>query len=262
MKRLIISLALDLILAGASDLFAEVLLPKHSWNIGLHLSHIKYVEPDIMKEEGYMYGVIGSYTYHKDYMFRAQGRLSLGQVEYTGSGTLDNINDFMVELRGLLGYDLISKTSVYTPYIGLGYRYLYDDLRGITSIGASGYRRKSNYYYSPIGLETLTTVNALWSITTILEYDYFWFGVQDSLLSDAGLGLGDVSNDQNYGYGFRGSVKFQKEAIETNYEIEPYFIYWDIDDSEIELIPGSGGSYGYEPANNSTEYGIRVNTRY
>ncbi len=244
--------------------FAQVQPPKYSWGIGTHLSHIKYEEPGLMKEEGYMYGFNGYYAYHEDLMLKAEGRFSFGQVDYTSpwSGTMDNVDDYIVELRGLLGYDIISKTSTYTPFIGLAYRYLYDDLRGTTSIGARGYRRKSNYYYSPIGLETLTVINAAWSIVTVLEYDRFWFGVQHSFLSDAGLGYGDISNDQSYGSGFRGSVKVRKKDIDIIYEIEPYFIYWDIDDSELVLIPGGGGLYGYEPANNSTEYGIRISAGF
>lgn len=264
MKKLVFLLALYFIFAGTESALAEEQMPMHSWDIGTHISHIKYKEPGVMKEEGYMYGFNGSYTYRDDFMLKAEGRFSFGQVDYTSpwSGTLDNLDDYIVELRGLVGHDFISKTSTYTPYIGLGYRYLYDDLRGITSSGARGYRRKSNYFYTPIGIEALTTVNGSWSIAAVLEYDYFLFGVQHSLLSDAGLGEGDISNVQNYGTGFRGSIKIQIEDAEIDYTIEPYFIYWDIDDSELELIPGGGGSYGYEPANNSTEYGIRVSASF
>ncbi len=258
MKKLIILLALYFIFAGAGNLFAKELLPMYSWGLGTHISYIKYEEPGIMEEKGYMYGLLASFTYHDEYMYKAEGRFSYGQVDYTGSGTLDNINDYMIELRGLFGYDFITTTSVYTPYFGFGYRYLYDDLRGTTSTGAEGFRRKANYYYTPIGIETLTTMDDTWSIVVILEYDYFWDGQQESFLSDMGLGWGDISNDQNTGYGYRGSIKLRNEDIGIHYEIEPYFIYWNIDDSELVLIPGSGGSYGYEPANNSTEYGIRV----
>ena len=224
MKKLIFLLALLFVFAGTGISFAQVQLPKYSWYLGTHISHIKYVEPNFMEEEGYMYGFNGSYTYRDEFMLKAEGRFSFGQVDYTssGTGTMDNVDDYIVELRGLLGVEFISTTSVYTPYIGLGYRYLYDDLRGITSSGARGYRRKSNYYYTPIGLETLTTMSDGWSIVTALEYDHFWSGVQHSFLSDMGTGWGDISNNQGYGYGFRGSIKIQKEDIEINYAIEPY----------------------------------------
>jgi hypothetical protein len=38
------------------------------------------------------------------------------------------------------------------PYAGLGFRYLYNDLRGTSSTGAIGYRRESHYFYVPLGV--------------------------------------------------------------------------------------------------------------
>jgi len=237
---------------------------KHSWDVGLHTSYIKYEEPGVMDEKGYMYGIGGSYTYHDTYMFKAEGRYMFGEVDYTGSGTMDGVDDYIVEIRGLLGYDFITKTIVYTPYIGYGYRYLNDDLRGITSTGAKGYERESNYYYSPIGIETLTDLQNGWFIGVVLEYDYFWYGQQESHLSDADPGYSDLSNDQNSGYGYRCSIKFHKKGSGVDYVIEPYYIYWDIDKSEVSNITYSGILYGYgwEPDNESKEYGIKFTVKF
>lgn len=263
--RKLLTLTICFMFVGVGTIFAEP-LPKHTWELGTEISHITYKEPDVMEEKGIMYGLLGSYTYRSKYMLRAEGRFSYGQVDYKNSGTLDNIDDYMWEFRGLAGYDFpILKTSILTPYIGFGYRYLNDDTSGMTtSTGALGYERESNYYYSPIGIETITELDNGWSIGTTLEYDYFWKGVQKSHLSDAVASFNDLENDQNKGYGVRGSIKFQKKGEEIDFLIEPFIRYWNIDKSEEQDVTYAGVivGYGYEPKNNSTEIGIKFAAKF
>ena len=195
----------------------------HKADFGTDISHIKYEEPGVMKEEGMMYGIFGSYTYYNTYMLRTEGKYSFGQVDYKNSGTLNDIDDYMLEFRGLLGYDLLKReTAAFTPYIGFGYRYLLDNGGGLTtSTNAKMYDRESNYLYSPIGIETSNSFNNGWSIGATLEYDYLWQGIQKSHLRDARLydpiigyyTYNNISNDQDKGYGIRGSVELQKKII-------------------------------------------------
>jgi len=236
-------------------------LPKHSFEIGPEVSHIEYKEPGVMKEDGIMYGIGAAYTYRINAtMFRVEGKYSYGQVDYQNSGTIDGIDDYMFEIRGLLGFDYrISDKSIITPYIGLGYRYLNDDTAGmVSSDGSFGYERESNYYYSPIGVKTLSYMGNgwLWGITA--EFDYFWRGQQKSHLSDAISSLNDLENDQNDGYGYRGSLKFQKKVDTMSFIFEPFIKYWNIDKSEDKNVTYSGViiGYGYEPENESTEIGV------
>ncbi len=63
-----------------------------------------------------------------------------------------------------------------SPYAGLGYRYLYNDLRGTTSTGEAGYRRYSQYFYVPLGLSSRFNVSGKWSVSPTIEYDYFITG--------------------------------------------------------------------------------------
>ena len=68
-------------------------------------------------------------------MLRAEGRGAWGKVDYKNSGTLDNINDYAVELRGLGGYGFpVFSITVLTPYVGIGYRYLNDDTESIQTL--------------------------------------------------------------------------------------------------------------------------------
>ena len=163
MKKILV-LTLCFAFAGIGTALAEVDLPTHSWDLGTSVSHIKYDEPDVMEEKGMMYGVMGSYTYRSGLMLRADGKWSWGEVDYKNSGTLDDIDDYILEFRGLCGYDFpMATVTIVTPYIGFGYRYLNDDFKGTTSTGALGYERESNYYYSPIGIETITELDNDWS---------------------------------------------------------------------------------------------------
>ena len=139
-----------------------------------------------------------------------------------------------------------------------------DDSGGkISSTGAAGYERESNYYYSPVGIETLTMLENEWYFGVVLEYDHFWRGKQISHLSDAVSGLGTLNNDQKKGYGFRGSLKFKKEGT-TSYTIEPFIRYWNIEKSEDDTVTLSGSviGVGWEPRNHSTEIGVRLSVRY
>ncbi len=245
---------------GVGSSFAEP-LQIHSFELGPEISHITYEEPGVMEEKGIMYGISGSYTYHNNLMLKAEGKGSWGEVDYDGRTqdgtplTIDNIDDYILEFRGLVGYDFPAlKASILTPYIGFGYRYLNDDI----SFHPAGYERESNYYYSPIGLAVITDLENGWSIGTMFEYDYFWKGEQVSHSTDLGCS-NDLENEQEDGYGLRGSVKLQKKSKGMGFSIEPFIRYWDIDDSDIALTSCQGFIFaGMEPENNSTEIGVKI----
>ena len=267
MRRVLVLTAYFMLLINV-NIFAGVEVPKHSWDLGAEMSHITYKEPDVMEEKGMMYGLAGFYAYRSGVVFKTDGRLSFGQLDYSSdvSGSMDNIDDLIVEARETAGFAMsISDTVLITPYIGLGYRYLNDDSSEmVTSTGARGYERESNYFYSPIGIECLRGYSDGWSYGFTVEYDYFIKGVQKSHLSDANLGFADLENDQNNGYGFRASLKFKRENKRANFVIEPFVRYWNIKKSEEQPVSFSGViiGTGYEPKNNSTEIGIKLAVKF
>lgn len=251
---------------GVESNFAES-INEHNWELGTEISYLNYEEPDVMEEEGMMYGIAGSYTYRDNWMLKGEGKWSYGQVDYSSpvSGTLDGLDDHMLEFRGLGGYGFsVSESTIITPYIGFGYRYLYNDLRGTTSTGARGYERESHYFYSPIGAEAIMSLKNGWSVGATAEFDIFWAGIQKSYLSQAIAGLNDIENDQKEGFGIRGSIKFQKEGDKVDFLVEPFVRYWDIEDSEETAITYSGTliGYGYEPENNTIEYGVKFAAKF
>lgn len=267
MKKILV-LSMFFILLYAVDGFSEIHQDrKWSGDLGIETSYIKYKEPGVMEEDGIMHGLNGSFSYHISSMIlKIEGRFSSGQVDYKNSGTLDDIDDYLIELRALGGHNFsLSDMASIMPYIGLGYRYLNDDSSGMTtSTGAKGYERESNYYYSPIGVETRIVLGDNWAIKGIVEYDYFLKGIQKSNLKSVNPSFNNLENDQNSGYGVRGSLRFERKGGVMDFAIEPYIAYWDIKQSENANITYAGVivGYGYEPKNNSTEAGLKFMAMY
>ena len=264
MKKLL-ALTICFMFVGVGSLSAQTetstLLKKHTFEVGHEISYRTYREPDVMKEKGIMYGLVGSYAYHSKIMLKAEGRGSVGWVDYSNSGKIDDIRDYLLEVRGLGGYDFsIPNLGFITPFIGIGYRYLNDDSSGeVSTTGALGYKRESNYFYSPIGISFITGLWNGWSFGATIEYDYFWWGKQKSHLSDV-PGYYDISNRQKKGDGFRGSIIIQERFKKIDFKAEPFIRYWNIKKSEITVDPV--GDSWIEPKNKSTEIGIMLGVRF
>jgi hypothetical protein len=244
----------------------ERLLRRITYNIGPEIYYFEYEEPGYMEEDGIFYGVNFSATYRNwisdssgkvlsdsKMMVRGEGRYAFGKVDYDGQLmdgtpiTMNDNDDFTLEGRLLLGPEWLIDDTLGTIFAGIGYRYLNDDLAGGDP---PGYERESNYYYVPIGFEIDAGLQAGWSWAGRIEYDYFLWGVQRSHIFPT-----IIENDQDSGYGYRASVRLQKRSDNINFVIEPFFRYWEIDDSDFNYNMWGGG---IEPENNTTEYGIQL----
>lgn len=245
--------------------------------IGFEFNKFRYEEPIFdLVDQGNLFGVYGSYTFrpaksdniYEDIVnvYKVEARFNYGTVDYEStSGTIDDITDWTYEIRLLGGKDfLLAQDFRITPYIGFGFRYLNDDSGGKqTSTGAFGYEREAHYFYIPLGVEVTTRINEQWSIVPTVEYDVFIQGSQDSHLSDVPGGYPDLKNKQHQGYGIRGSLRIIKEMKPFSLVVEPYIRYWNIEDSDTVSAVGSAIAVsGLEPANKSTEYGIRLGAMF
>ena len=265
MKRTLVLVTCFMFL-GTGTVFAE-LEKIHTFELKPEVSYIVYKEPEVsVKERGMMYGLVGSYTYHNKAMVKVEGRGSVGWVDYSDSGNINNIRDYMLEIRGLVGYDFfMSKSFFITPFVGIGYRYLNDDTGGKTSTtGALGYERESNYLYSPVGIGLIANLWKNWFLGGTGEYDYIWWGRQRSHLSDVDPGLSDLSNRQRHGYGLRGAITLQERGKRVALEFGPFIRYWSIKESETNVLTyyGIPVAYGYEPKNHSTEVGLMFGIKF
>jgi hypothetical protein len=237
----------------------EGLSIRTGWEIGGLLSDYRYEEPDFMWLKGKRIGITGAYTAanpNRAYA-RLEMRASYGDLDYQGSGTLSGVPDYLFELRALAGRDYaLGSSMAWSPYVGVGIRLLYNDLRGTTSTGQLGYRRESKYFYIPLGVTLRMPLGAEWVLAPQLEYNGFVRGSQRSYLSDTGLPLSDVTNQQRQGRGYRVQVMFESRR----WSIGPWLDYWNVKDSDVQQIaPGVGGM---EPANWTREAGVEVRYRF
>ena len=189
----------------------------------------------------------------KDWFVRGDLSFATGKADYSSpaSGTKNGNTDWNCELRGLVGKDFDNKTYVLSPYSGLGYRYLFNDLRGATSTGAIGYRRESSYSYLPFGVTHRLRLESVARLSTTLEYDYFLDGRQKSYTSDLNGLFQDVVNKQHAGYGIRGSMYYEKNS----WSLGPWFRYWNINQSDLVLSI-------FEPKGTTSEVGLRMGYKF
>ena len=246
----------------------DPLLTRPGREVGGQVSSYEYEEPGLMKLDGPRIGVVGAYTSTLPNLvyFRVDGRVSYGRLDYesVGTGMSSDNPDWTAEVRGVVGRDyLLGERFALSPYIGLGYRYLYNDGRGYSSTGAVGYRRYSQYWYAPIGLTTRIRMGTQWVFAPTIEYDAFIGGKQESKLSDAGVVqvgsivgvFPDITNRQERGRGYRISLMFEKDR----WVLGPWMHYWNIKDSDVQF---GGGAFWVEPANETTEYGLELRYRF
>ena len=247
-----------------------LMLPESNLKIGFDTRYIDYEEDNFMEEDGWMYGIFGSYTYHgnNQLMFETSLNYVFGEIDYDGqtqSGTpvTADTDDWIFEWRGLIGKDYRFKdSSVITAFMGVGYRYWNDD------IDVSGaYEREIQYWYLPIGVKVVSTLVGNWTWGMSVEYDLFLGGEAKSHYSDIHPAYNDPENDQDFGdgYGVALSLQFSRK-LSDNYgvSIDPYIRYWDIDESDTSMLTAYGIPIGYiiEPENETTIYGMRLNITF
>jgi len=260
----IVILMVSCVVAVAEEPDATAKVSRVRWEVAPEISYIRYKEPGYMKEDGVMYGINASAIYRapvskplfggpqdaNSWMLRGDARFSWGEVDYDGAlwdGTpyeVGDVKDAALEFRAMVGYDFANEIARTTPYLGLGYRYLRDDL----SCDPLGYERESNYLYMPFGFEIHFPSVDEWSLGTTVEYDLLLWGEQKSHFGDS---YGTVENYQRTGNGFRASVRFEKSQPGVDFAIEPFVRLWWIakSDSANGVI---------EPKNRSAEVGLRV----
>lgn len=229
--------------------------------IGVTVSGYKYTEPNAsIKATKIGFDYSGTYAIGSEWPNRSYGwfvrgdlRFATGKGDYSSglSGTLNDRPDWYYEIRGLIGKDFDLGDYALSPYAGLGYRHLFNDLRGVTSTGTRGYRRESNYTTLPAGVTHKMNLANQAQLLTTVEYSYLIRGRQDSKLSEANSANLDVSNTQRSGYGLRlgTMVRF------ATWSVGPSLIWWRIKESDR----ANAGLIGLvvEPRNNTYEFGVK-----
>jgi hypothetical protein len=230
--------------------------------LGVQASHYEYTEPDFMKTSGNRGGFVAALTFagESGAFGKIDARWSYGRLNYEASGAASKIPDTILEGRAVAGLDWVGQSVSLSPYLGLGYRYLYDDLRGYDMNNPGGYRRQSNYVYAPVGVTARWHMGGGWVLAPTLEADVFLYGTQVSKLSDIDVGLIDVSNKQDKGRGHRASLMLEKDR----WTFGVWTHYWHIQASDT-LPAGAVGAKTYtstEPENYTRESGLELRYRF
>ena len=234
--------------------------------LGLQISDYKYEEQFngafLMSNAGTKWGFTGSYTQTvgNGWYWSGDARFALGEVKYTGTGTKEGNPDLLFDGRLIGGKDFARGKYLLSPYAGLGYRMLYNDLRGLTSSGAAGYRRTSRYIYLPLGLTHRFRWDDQARVSTSVEYNYFLEGKQQSFLSDSNSQSNDPVNTQKNGYGIRLVSSYET----MSWSLGLFYQFWSLKDSDRSALTAAGVPVGYviEPQNTSTEVGIQLKYRF
>jgi len=239
--------------------------------LGVSISSYVYEEPSLgMSTKGDKFGAnhIGTVVLEDDWFIKDDIRFVIGSVDYVGSGYQAGVPDWYAEARGILGWDIQSGNSVFSPYIGVGYRYLFNDLRGYSSGGAIGYRRESNYLYVPLGVTHRFHLDGTAVIATTLEFDKFVSGKQITRLSDLSgyvgyTGVTDVENRQESGFGYRAEMMYEM----SDWAFGPFINVWRIDQSDFVLrymlcVGAIRWCALSEPQNNTTEFGMKMRFKF
>ena len=232
--------------------------------LGVSVSSYKYNEPGFMSIKANKIGFDYSGTYalnsewpnqSKGWFLRGDARYATGKGDYSSgaSGNLNGRTDWYYEIRGLIGKDFDLGSYTLSPYAGLGYRHLYNDLRGVTSTGAAGYRRESDYTTLPIGVTHKMILSNQSQLHTTLEYIQLLRGRQDSKLTDSNPATPDVSLRQHSGYGLRLGTMVKYDT----WSVGPILTLWRIKQSDIGGTPPVA-----EPKNDTYEFGIKAAYRF
>ena len=233
--------------------------------LGFSYSSILYVEPDVMHEEGNLYGIQARFVNYSDIIAAIEVDYAFGYMDYEGSGTIKDIPDSLFEMRALFGPRLFqSSYNDLHAYVGIGQRYLSDDSSGMrSSTGAYGYSRQQYYWYIPIGINLRQSLGRGVSVSLRAEYDYFLMGRNFSGIDEVcGGDAGDFRQFSGEGFRVSANVAFPLSQGGRSMVVEPYYRTWEIDDSETRLLstPNCNGNSAYylEPHNTSDEAGVAL----
>lgn len=243
----------------APNTLNPLLQTKGGFAVGGQFFDYQYEEPGLMNNKGIKFGAFVDLTQRAGNggYWTLGARYAYGDVTYTGSGTKEDNPDRIWDFRFIFGKDIKVVKHALSPYIGLGYRNLYNDLRGTTSANAVGYRRDSQYLYIPLGVTYRLPLGKYSRLSTTVEYDYLIEGRQKSYLADVGpvyeAVYGNPVNTQRNGHG----KKFNIAIEQRHWAFGVFYNYWDIGQSQINYYLG-GAAYIYEPENSTKETGIQI----
>lgn len=227
---------------------------------GVSISQFGYEEPGYMNLEALNLGAEISYTKLLTPFTQSAlqhlyltGKLSyaFGQASYNNSAgvSASDLNITSSESRVLIGKDLRLGAHVISPFVGIGHRRLYNDLRPLPN----GYRRVSDHTFTFIGVNLGFNNSSVEQVWSVVEYMQLASGHHHAQLSDINAGSADVRLSQSGGRG----IKIEIMKRDRNWTIGPFIVYWDIPQSEV-----AGSPAVFEPKNRTLEVGVKFKRHF
>ena len=226
--------------------------------LGLQVTgYYDYNEPEFMHNEsnlqdywldnfGLVYNFKNSFVLN-DFLTELEFDSDFRRIKYdywsTRTGTLNDVENFVYNIRGLYGVQLTDKLMLKS---GFGYRYLLDQDDGrLTTTGAAGYDRIQEYKYIPIIAELIAPIGSI-NGKLKLEYDHVFWGENESKLS---AGTKKFRNDDGY------MVKASYQIPYEGFYLEPYYEFQSIEESTVTAS-------SQEPSNTTDEFGIKLTKKF
>lgn len=246
---------LTFLIIALSTFFTHASANQSKHKVGVIISYYKYIEPNVMNTKGFISGF--DYIYDTNttapLSFMLWAKFVAGSLKYNsnGTGSMSNDKNYYVDIKPIAKFKLLLQNlSSFSPYIGIGFRYLANPYSGRSSTGHYSYDRTNKMLYVPVGIFYEHHFH---------EHNYLETQIEGSLLI-YGRQFSDHHEPhtvtQKKGYGFRIASEYNTEK----WSIGPYFQYWNIDDSTI--FPSSKGGYWVEPKNNTIEYGLTLRFKF
>lgn len=261
-------LPLSLLLLPLAALAQPVSLRSHdSSELGIEVMNLRYQAgsgSEAFDLQGNKIGLMGRFTQalDHDWFWGAEARQSHGNVNYSSPsrGSKGGNADVVTEARITAGRDHPLGSQLLAPYFGIGYRRLSTDLRGLTSTGDEGYRRRSQYVYLPLGLTHRLQLGAEARLSTSLEYDLLLDGRQQSFLSDTDASSNDPVNSQRRGHGLRLASSYEA----WHWSLGFFVHHWRIgaSDEARQSLAGVPAAMIVEPRNSTREAGVQFRLRF
>lgn len=224
----------------------------------------KFNNKPFMREDASMFGLILSRKFQgaSPFFMVYSARVAFGDSDYTGAyqgkeyGSLKSNGQSrsVLDMRLTGHYTTNIKTS-WTPYAGLGFRFLGDDLH--ESSGGGGYKRESEYIYTILGMSSRIAFDQV-RFDPYVQYHYLAFGKQSSYLN--GENNAPLEHKQHHGYGVEMGVPVVF-GHRDQWDMTFFYRYWHIGDSEEKYI-NNGRVVTSEPDNKTKEIGVKVGYRF
>ena len=238
-----------------------------SSELGVEVMSLRYeagTGSNAFQHEGNKVGLLARFTQAlaDDWYWSGEARQSHGNISYssTSRGSKGGNADVLSEIRITGGKDYPLGTQLLAPYFGLGYRKLSTDLRGLTTTGDEGYRRRTQYVYLPLGLTHRLQLGSQARLSTSVEYDLLLDGRQQSLLSDTDPTSNDPVNSLRHGHGMRLTSSYETYHWSVGFFVQAWRV--GASDPARQSLGGTPAALVEEPRNSTREAGVQFRLRF